>query len=162
MKIGGHRLREHIRFLMPLFGLIAAVWLLRIVLDRAGAPPTAVRIMSVNVACAVSILLAVVLIHFKAFGSYANVVAATFLLELWSQSIISAAIAFSIVTGIPNVFVAPEYSHSMSPLTHIIGHMTFSLGLGTLFGSAMGCLLLWMLRLLVHVTPGNSHAKTNL
>ena len=158
MKIGGHRLREHIRFLMPLFGLIAAVWLLRIVLDKAGSPPTVVRIMSVNVACAVSVLLAVLLIHFKAFGSYANVVAATFLLELWSQSLISAAIAFSIVTGIPNVFVAPEYAHSMSPLGHIIAHMTFSLGLGTLFGSAMGCLLLWMLRLLVRITPGNSHA----
>ena len=162
MKIGGHGLREHIRFLMPLFGLIAAVWLLRIVLDKAGAPPTVVRIMSVTVACAVSILLAVLLIHIKAFGSYANVVAATFLLELWSQSLISGAIAFSVVTGITNVFVAPEYSHSLSPLAHIIGHMTFGLGLGTLFGSAMGCLLLWMLRLLVRVTPGKTHAKTNL
>jgi len=162
MKIGGHGLREHIRFLMPLFGLIAAVWLLRIVLDKAGAPPTVVRIMSVNVACAVSVLLAVLLIHFKSFGSYANVVAATFLLELWSQSLISVAIAFSVVTGITNVFVAPEYSHSMSPPAHIIGHMTFGLGLGTLFGSAMGCLLLWMLRLLVRVTPGKTHAKTNL
>jgi hypothetical protein len=163
MKIGGHGLRDHMRLLMPLFGLIAAVWLLRIVLDKAGAPPTVVRMVSVNVACAASILLAVLLIHFKAFGSYASVVVSAFLLELWSQLLISSAIAFSAITGTTNIYSAPQYSHSLRHHGHhIIGHLTFSLGLGTLLGAAMGCLLLWMLRLLVPVAPGKTHAKTNL
>jgi hypothetical protein len=170
MKIGGHGLRDHIRLLMPLFGLIAAVWLLRIVLDKAGAPPTVVRIVSVTVAGAASILLAVLLIHFKAFGSYASVVVSAFLLELWSQLLICLAIAFSAITGTTNIYSAPEYSFhravghrvARGPLVHIFGHLTGALGFGTLFGAAMGCLLLWILRRLVPVGPGKTHVRSNL
>jgi len=124
MKIGGHGLREHIHLLKPLFGFIAAVWLLRIVLDKAGMPPTVVRMVSVTVAGAVSVLLAVLLIHFKAFGSYANVVAAAFLLELWEQLLICGAIAFSAFTGTANIYTAPEYSFHSAPVAHIVGHLT--------------------------------------
>ena len=110
MRIGNHGLREHIRLLMPLFGLIAAVWLLRLVMDKAGTPPTIVRMASVTVAGAASILLAVLVIHFKSFGSYANVVVAGFLLEFWAQLLICGAIAFSVLTGTANIYTAPEYS----------------------------------------------------
>jgi len=160
MRIGGHGLRDHIRLLMPLFGLIAAVWFLRLVMDKAGAPSAQVRMVSVTVATAASILLAVLLIHFKAFGSYASVVAAAFLLELWSQLLICGAIAFSAVTGTNNIYSAPEYSFHSSPGAHIFGHLTGVLGFGTLSGAAMGCLLLWMLRHLVPMGPGKAASKT--
>jgi len=156
MRIGSHGLREHIRFLMPLFGLIAAVWLLRLVMDKAGAPPTIVKMVSVTVVGAASILLAVLLIHFEAFGSYASVVAAAFLLELWSQLLICGAIAFSALTGTMNIYTAPEYSPRNGQLAHIIGHMTFGLGFGTLFGAGMGCLLLWLLRRIVPAARGKT------
>jgi hypothetical protein len=162
MKIGGHGLREHIHLLMPLFGLIAAVWLLRLVLDKAGAPPTVVRMVSVTVAGAASILLAVLLIHFKAFGSYGNVVLAAFLLEFWSQLLICGAIAFSAITGTTNIYTAPEYSFHSCPRAHIFAHLTAVLGFDTLFGAAMGCLLLWILRRLVPVGPGKTQVKRNL
>jgi len=161
MRFGSHGLREHIRFLMPLFGLIAAVWLLRLVMDKAGAPPTVVRMVSVTVAGAASILLAVVLIHFKGFGSYASVVVASFLLEFWTQLLICSAIAFSALTGTTNIYTAPEYSPGYGPLAHIFGHITFGLGFGTLFGAAMGCLLLWLLRLIVPLAGGKSHLKVS-
>jgi hypothetical protein len=162
MKIGGHGLREHIHLLMPLFGLIAAVWLLRLVLDKAGAPPTVVRIVSVTVAGAASILLAVLLIHFKAFGSYGNVVVAAFLLEFWSQLLICGAIAFSALTGTTNIYTAPEYSFHSCPGKHIFAHLTAVLGFDTLFGAAMGCLLLRILRRLVPAGPGKTQVKRNL
>jgi hypothetical protein len=159
MKIGSHGLREHIRFLMPLFGLIAAVWLLRLILDKAGTPPSVVRMASVTVAGSASILLAVLLIHFKAFGGYANVVAAAFLLELWSQLLICGAISFSVLTGTENIYTAPEYSPASGQLAHIVGHLTFGLGFGTLFGAGMGCLLLWLLRRIVPAARGKAHLK---
>ena len=159
MKIDNHRLREHIRFLMPLFGLIAAVWLLRLVMDKAGAPLAHVKIVSVTVATAASILLAVLLIHFKAFGSYASVVTAAFLLELWSQLLICGAIAFSALTGTTNIYSAPEFSFHASPRAHIFGHLTGVLGFGTLFGAAMGCLLLWLLRRIVPVARGKTLSR---
>jgi len=161
MRIGGHALREHIRLLMPLFGLIAAVWLLRLIMDKAGTPPSVVRMVSVTVAGAASILLAALLIHFKAFGGYANVVAAAFLLELWAQSLISAAIAFSILTGTTNIYTAPEYSPRAGQLAHIFGHLTFGLGFGTLFGAGMGCLLLWLLRHIVPAAARKTHLRTS-
>lgn len=150
MKIGGYELREYLRLLAPSFWFIAAVWVLRLVLDLAGAPGGLVRACSVTVAGAVSILLAVLLIHVRRFGSYANVAFASLLLVLWEELLIDSAIALSVLTQKSNIFTAPEYSgHGMSPLQHILGHLTFGVVLGSLFGTAMGCLLLWILRRMV-------------
>ncbi len=151
MKISGYRLRDHLRLLAPLFGLITAVWALRLVLAAAGAPSSLVRTCSVTLAGAVSVLLAVLLIHTKRFGSYPNVAMAAFLLVCWEQLLIAAAIALSALSGFNNIYAAPEYSSGMSPAQHIAGHLTFGLGISTLLGTAMGSLLLWMLRRLVPV-----------
>jgi len=153
MKIGGHGLRDHLRLLAPVFGFIAAVWALRIILDAAGAPVGVVRLFSVTVAGAASVLMAALLIHARRFGGYSNLVFAALLLECCGQSLISAAIAFSALTGIQTVFARPEYSLAMGPAKHILAHMTFGLGTGTLMGAAVGCLFLWMLRKFV---PGGA------
>jgi len=148
MKIEGHRLRERVRLLAPLFGLTAAVWALRLVVFAAGAEPGSewLHVISVTVTGAVSILLAVLMIHHRRFGSYTSVVVAVFMLIAWEQLLISAAIAFASITGTVNVYSAPEFSFGEGPWRHIAGHLTIILGLWTILGSAMGCLLLWMLR----------------
>jgi len=152
MKIGKHGLRMHLRLLAPSFGLIAAVWVLRVIVDAAGSPDWVIRMTSVTVATAVAILLAVVLIHAGGFGGYSSVAAAAFLLNAWSELLISLAILFSVATGMPNIYTAPEFTPLTSDpyhLKHLRGHLTFGLGVGTLSGSAMGFLLLLFLRLLV-------------
>ncbi len=149
MKIGQHDLHEHLHLLMPLFGLIAAVWALRLILAFAGAPHVVVHYCSVTAAGSISILLAVLLIYFKKFGGYSNVVASVILLHFWEQVLISAAIAFSILTGIPNVYISHEFSGPMTPLQHLLSHLTIALAFGCVVGTLMGCLLLWMLRKLV-------------
>jgi uncharacterized Tic20 family protein len=87
-------------------------------------------------------------------------VAAAFLLEFWQQLLICGAIAFSALTGTANIYTAPEYSAHSGPVAHIFGHLTAVLGFGTLFGAAMGCLLLWMLRRIVPVATGKTEPKT--
>ncbi len=153
MNIGGHGLREYVRLLAPLLALLAAVWALRMVVDLAGAPMGVVRVFSVTVTGSVVILLAVVLIHVKKFGGYVNVCAATGLLMFWKEFLISAAIAFSALTGIGTIYSAPEFSggphHPLTPVEHILGHITFGFAAQSLLGSAMGCLILWVLRTLV-------------
>ncbi len=146
MKINGYTLRDHVRLLAPSFGLIAAVWALRLVLGAIGASGRVLSICSVNTAGAVGLLLAVLLLHGRQFGGYTNVVAAAFLLQCCQQGLISTAIAFATLTGTQNIFAATEFSARLSPLQHMLGHLTFGIGLGTLYGTAMGCLLLWMLR----------------
>jgi len=156
MKISGKDLQDYLRLLAPLFGLIAAVWALRLVMDAIGAPFALVRACSVTVTASVSVLLAAALVHFKQFGSYANLVAAVFLLTFWEQFLISSAIAFSMLTRIQNVYIAPEFALGFTPLRHIAGHLLFGVGFGTLFGSAVGCLLLWLLRKFVPAVPKGS------
>ncbi len=152
MMIGGHSLREHFRLLAPLFGLIGAIWALRWILSAAGAPFAIVRLCSVTVAGALSVLLAVLLIHLKRFGGYANVVLAAFLLVLWQQLLISLAIAAAAVSGVQNVYSEHRFTpHGAGYGWHIAGHMTFGLGFGVLGGTAMGCLLLWLIRKVVPI-----------
>jgi len=154
MRIGGHGLREHVSLLAPLFGLLGAVWLIRIILGAAGAPSVVIRIASLTVVGPASALLAAVLIHSRQFGSYANVVLSSFLLNGWVQLLIITAIAFGTISGIENVYTAPEFSMPFDDpyhIRHILGHITVGLGIGSLIGAAEGCLLLWLLR---RITPG--------
>lgn len=151
MRVCGFGLRDHIRLLAPLFGLITIVWALRWALDAAGLSPSLVRAFSVTGATSLSVLIAVWLIHTKGFGSYPNVVVASLLLTVFGQLLIVAAIAFSVVSKIDNVFTKPEFSRPDDPyhLKHIVGQMTFVIGAGTLLGTATGCLMLWLLKRLV-------------
>src|SRR6185436_12632068 len=115
MKVCGHGVRDHVRLLTPLFGLIAFVWALRWALDAAGAPPGIVRSISVTGATSLAILIAVWLIHTRSFGSYPNVVVASLLLVAFAQALIIAAIAFSVITKTENIFTRIEYSTPNDP-----------------------------------------------
>ena len=151
MNMCGRGLRDHIRLLAPLFGFITVVWALRWALDAAGAPNGLVRALSVTGATSLAILIAVWMIHTRRFGSYPNVVLASLLLVVYEQALIVIAIAFSIVTKTENVFTKPEFSMPDDPyhVKHILGQLTFGIGAGMLLGAATGCLMLWLLRMLV-------------
>lgn len=152
MRIVGQRLRDHVRLLMPLFILLTGVWLTRIITAAFGAPHWIPRIFSMTVASAICVMLAVVMIHIRQFGSYTNVVVSSLLINAFSEILIILAILFSVGFGIENVFTAPEFSikgDDALHLRHIYAHLTFGIGLGTLSGSAVGALLLWLLRWLV-------------
>lgn len=149
MKTLFRRLRDHIRLLLPIFGFIAGVWLLRWVIDAAGTPWFITRLVSVTVASAASILLAVLLIHSKRFGSYASVVIASLFINVWAEGLISLAILVTILTGKINIYSAPQYSEMQGHFEHLRAHLTFGIAIGTLEDSAVGCLLLWLLRTLV-------------
>ena len=85
MNIGGYGVREHIKLLAPAWGLIAAVWLLRWVLDALGAPRMLVVALSVSGATALAILIAVGLFLFRSFGGYSSVLLASFLIVVWAH-----------------------------------------------------------------------------
>ncbi len=157
MRIGTHGLVDHLRLLAPLFGFIAAVWALRMVVFAAGAPRFSLelRVISVTVAGGLSVLLAVLMIHRRNFGGYASVVAAVFLLSCWEQILISAAIVFTALTGIANVYTGPDFAFVPGLWHHAAGHLTIGIGSSAIFGSVMGCILFWMLR------RADSHGTTD-
>ncbi len=152
MRIGGHRVREHIRMLSPAFVLVMGVWILRWIIAAAGTPIWLTRLASVTVATTVAVLLSAILIHVRRFGNYVSVVVASLLINVWAQGLIIVSILFSIVTGKTNIYTLPEFSLPgayASQWGHIHGHLTLGVGVGTLVGAAVGCLLLWLLRTLV-------------
>lgn len=155
MKLGGYRLEVYLAMLAPLFAFIGAVWLLRLLLDALGMPIEVVKIFSVTAASAISVLLATVIIHLRGIGGFLHVVICTTLIALFSQILITLSIVFAVVTGIPNIFVAPEFSLPTDPhhTRHILGHMSFSLGVEVLLGAAMGGGLLWILRIIIPQLP---------
>ena len=63
MRICGYRMRDHIRLLAPLFGFVAAVWLIRLILGMLDVG--FVRVFSVTGAYALATLMAAVLIHIR-------------------------------------------------------------------------------------------------
>lgn len=158
MRIVGQRLRDHIRLLVPLFALLTAIWVLRLLSAALNPPGWLLSILSVTVASSLCVMLAVLLIHVRQFGGYTNVVLSSLLINAWAEILIILAIFFSVLTGIENVFTRPEFSLPADDphhLRHIYGHLTFGVGLGTLSGAAVGCLLLWLLRLLMPIPPKN-------
>ncbi|NWG12604.1 MAG: hypothetical protein HXY20_03620 [Acidobacteria bacterium] len=149
MKIGGYSLRQHIRLLAPAFAFLAGVWALRWIIGDLGVPRWVLQVVSVTLATSLATLLAVLLIHMRRFGGYANVVVASLLLNVWGELLIVFAILFAVTTGIENIYVAPEYSisgYDPNQVRHMRGHLTFGIGVGTLTSAAMGCFLLFLLR----------------
>ena len=149
MRAEHHGIREYIRLLYLLFIFIAGVWMLRMILYLAGAPVSITRLFSVTVASGVSSLLAVLLIHYRRFGSYSNVVVASLSINIWAELLISVAILFTMFSGKMNVYSAPEYSGMRSLAEHLLGNLTFGIVIGTFNSATVGCLLLWLLRTMV-------------
>jgi len=152
MRIGRRGLLDHLRLLGPLFALIGAVWALRMILSAAGATGWLLGIVSMTTAGAVSVLLAAFLIHIRRFGSYASVVAASLLLSAWGQLLIIVSIVFSVLTGQENIYTAAEFSipgDDPLHLRHIVGHLIVSVPIGTLVGALEGCVVFWLLRIVM-------------
>lgn len=151
MRIDGVKsLHEHIVLLSPLFAMIAAVWLLRLVLAAAACPMGVVSILSVTAVQPLTILLATLLIHSKRFGGYTSVTLASFLLVSWAQLLMALSILVAVLIGVPNVYSAPEFSFPNDPfqIYHMISHLIAILLVG-LLGAGMGSLTLWLLRAFV-------------
>ena len=152
MNIGGRTFGEHLRLLWPLFAMITAVWLIRLVSSAIHLSPLIVSAASLTLAAPLAVLIAVVMMHRRGFGGYANVVVASFLILAYAHFLIVLAIIFSVATGVENVFTRPEFSIPRDDafhIRHILGHLTFGIGAGTILGAGTGCLLLWLLRTLV-------------
>ena len=111
-------------------------------------------------ATAVCVVLAAFLIHIRRFGSYASVVAASLLLSAWGQLLIIVSIVFSVLTGQENIYTAPEFSipgDDPLHLRHIVGHLIVSVPIGTLVGAVEGCVVLWLLRIVMPARPRLKH-----
>ena len=150
--------KQLVRLLCPLFVMIFAVWFLRLVLAAAGAPAWLIAPFSITAVIPVSTLLAVLLIHVKRAGGCGQAVLASVLLAAVGQLLVALAIAFTMATGVENVYSASEFTPSHSTqLVHLCSHL-FGVILFGLLGSIIACFFLWLVRLLMP-NPGSGNTQ---
>ncbi len=144
------KIGSQIRILTPLFLLAAAFWAIRIVLGAAGAPSWLLATFSATVVIPLTVFLATLGIYARKEASYGAVLISALFLVSFAQLLICSTILFSLLTGIHTIYTAPEFSPFEQPghVLHLLSHL-LAIPVGTLFGFAMGGLVLWVLRKMV-------------
>ena len=121
----GKKLSEYIRFESWILILIAVVWAARLGLSLAGTSFTQARWVSINIVLLVGLVYASITVHTSGFGSYKQLLGLLFFQVALAHVLIALAIILGIVTGVPNIYTAPEVSGGTDGATmlHVIAHM---------------------------------------
>ncbi|GAB4233010.1 MAG: hypothetical protein Kow00109_05620 [Acidobacteriota bacterium] len=138
-----------LKMLGPFLLIIAAVWLLRLLLAEVDAVPRGLlRFLSVSAVTPLCVVVAASIIHFRRLGGFTAVVITAFVLVAWAEILVSLAVLATWVTGWVNVYSHPRFSPkpSVDYWRHILGHLTFGIGFGALFGGLIGGVVLVLLR----------------
>lgn len=138
-----------LKMMGPFLLIIAAVWLLRLLLAEVEAVPRGLlRFLSVSAVTPLCVVVAASIIHFRRLGGFTAVVITAFVLVAWAEVLVSSALFVTWATGWENTYSLPRFSPQ--PHTdywrHILGHLTFGIGFGALFGALMGGVVLVLLR----------------
>ena len=152
----GKSLPQYVSFQKPILILIAAVWLMRLLLSMAGVPVSAAKFVSVTGVLLLGALYYGWAASRQGFGSYRQLYGANLVQGLFSQTLVAAAIVLAIVTGHDNVYTVPEFYPpsagndrlGLPPDGKNFGHALAHI---VLAGAIVGPLLGWLTRSVVHV-----------
>jgi len=151
MTFFGRPSSDYIRFCKPFLVLIPIVGILRLALSISGEPNSSVKWLSMTALVWIGILYYAVRVHTTGFGSYKQFLPICVLLNLAAQAVAILGIIVAIVTGVGNIYSAPEYAFGGDGKTWL--HVGAHLGIGTIAGSlvpwVIGSLVLFASRKLV-------------
>jgi hypothetical protein len=106
---------------------LAVVGLLRLGLSLAGLPNRTVALLSMTVIGWAAAFYYGVAVHTKGFGSYKQLLPLVLFQVVLVQSIAVAGILLA-MSGLPNIYAAPEYSsQASSQWVHALAHLTLGL-----------------------------------
>jgi hypothetical protein len=147
MTIFGKPLSEYVAFAKVFLILIPLVGLLRLGLSLEGVPQSTVQFFSMTVLQFIGMAYFAVRVHTTGFGSYKQLLVIVALQNLTAQVIAIAGILLAIITGVGNIFSAPEFSFGgVNPWIHLSMHVFVGTILGSLFPWAVGSLILAITR----------------
>jgi hypothetical protein len=121
----GKKFQEYIHFQRWILILIAAVFVLRLGLSLAGVTFSQARWVSINLVLLVGLMYCSVAVHTRGFGSYKQLFGLLFVQTAFAHALIAVGIILGIVTGIDNIYTAPEVSGGSSGRSwvHVIAHV---------------------------------------
>ena len=151
MTFFGRPLSDYVRFCKPFLVLIPIVGILRLALSISGEPNSSVKWVSMTALTWIGVLYYAVRVHTSGFGGYKQFLPICVLLNLAAQAVAILGIIVAIVTGVGNIYSAPEYAFGGDGKTWL--HVGAHLGIGTIAGSlvpwVIGSLVLFVSRKLV-------------
>jgi hypothetical protein len=157
MTIFGKPLSEYISFAAPFLILVPVVGLIRLGLSLQGMPNHTVRWVSMTVIAFIGIAYFAIRVHTSGFGSYKQLLVLVTLQNLASQVISILGILISAISGMPNIFSAPEFSFGGgNPWLHLAAHLVIGTTVGSLFPWAIGSLILFITRKIAGPVPAGA------
>jgi len=146
MTIFGRRLSDYVQFSNLFLILIPLVGIVRLALSLAGEPNSTSKWFSVTASVFIATLFYAVRVHRTGFGSYKELLVICVLQNLAAQAVIIAGIILAIVTGVGNIYSAPEYAFGGDGKTwfHVGAHLVLGTTFGSLGPSLVGSLILFV------------------
>ena len=147
MMIFGKPLSEYISFAGLFLILVPLVGIIRLGLSLQGMPNHTVQWFSMTVVAIIGVFYFAIRVHTTGFGSYKQLLVLVALQNLASQVVSIAGILISIITGMGNIYSAPEFSFGgVNPWIHLAMHVFVGTTVGSLFPWLIGSLVLFITR----------------
>jgi hypothetical protein len=136
--IFGKSFGEYVAFAKVFLILIPIAGITRLALSLSGEPNSSVKWVSVTALVSIGTIYYAIRVHMARFGSYKQLLAICFLLNLSAQVVVVFGIILAIVTGTNNIFSSPEYAFGGDGKTwlHVAAH--------GLIGTTAGSLVPWL------------------
>ena len=139
MSVFGKTLSEYIQFQKIFLIVTVAVGLIRLGMSIAGVPNSIATFFSMTAVSLVGIVYYAIWVHLKGFGSYKQVFILLAIQSGLANVIVSVGITITALTGVVNIFSAPEFSGGANPWIHAGTHL--------LMGPTIIALVYWMISL---------------
>jgi len=150
----GKKFQQYIQFEQWILILIVAAFLIRLGLSLAGIPVSEARWVSINLVLLAGLMYCSVAVHTRGFGSYKQLFGLLFIQNAFAHTLIAAGIILGIVTGIDNIYTAPEFFGGSSGRNwpHVIAHVLAAVVL-PVFAWLVGSAILFLAKRVT--TPSN-------
>ena len=123
MSVFGKSLSEYIKFQKIFLIITVAVGLIRLGMSMAGVPNSIATYFSMTAVSLVGIVYYAISVHTKGFGSYKQVFILLAIQSTLANVIVSLGITITALTGVINIFSAPEFSGGANPWIHAGTHL---------------------------------------
>jgi len=145
MTIFGKSLSEYVSFARLFLIVIPLVGLLRLGLSLQGVPQSTVQWFSMTALGTIGIIYFAIRVHTSGFGSYKQLLVLIVLQSFAANAISCLGILLTMITGIGNIYSAPEFSAG-GPWLHLVAHAVLAPTIGSLPAWGIGSLILLITR----------------
>lgn len=121
----GKSVTQYLGFQKVVLALIVLAWLVRLTLSLTGTPNASAKWISVTVVLLLGVVYYGVAVHTRGFGSYKQLYPLVLFQSLVGEGLVALAIALAILTGVDNIYTAPEYSGGGDGKNwvHVVAHL---------------------------------------